>query len=113
NDRPLPKVAGRHRVSGPGAVRDGRPRRPGLDRVRERRQDWARRGGQSRPPDTGTDHQPRPAGRGPARGRGAGGPGGDRPLVVADDRREGGATALVLLAPAGRVVEKTPVTVGG
>ena len=34
-------------------------------------------------------------------------------LVVADDRREGSATTLVLLDPAGNVLEKMPVTVGG
>ena len=34
-------------------------------------------------------------------------------LVVTDDTREGSATTLVLLDAAGRVVEKTPVTVGG
>jgi hypothetical protein len=34
-------------------------------------------------------------------------------LVVEDDTREGTATTLVLLDPAGNVLEKTPVTVGG
>jgi hypothetical protein len=33
-------------------------------------------------------------------------------LVMVDDRREGTATMLVLLDPAGSVLEKTPVTVG-
>ena len=34
-------------------------------------------------------------------------------LVVADDSREGTATTLVLLDPAGNVIDKSPVTVGG
>lgn len=34
-------------------------------------------------------------------------------LVVEDDRREGSASILVLLDPAGNVLEKMPVTVGG
>lgn len=41
------------------------------------------------------------------------GPDGSVAVVVTDDTREGSATTLVLLDPAGRVVEKTPVTVGG
>ena len=38
---------------------------------------------------------------------------GNVALVVADDAREGSATTLVLLDPAGSVIDKMPVTVGG
>ena len=41
------------------------------------------------------------------------GPDGSVAVVVTDDTREGSATTLVLLDPTGRVIEKTPVTVGG
>jgi hypothetical protein len=38
---------------------------------------------------------------------------GTAALVVTDDGREGTATLLVLLDPAGNVIDKSPVTVGG
>jgi hypothetical protein len=41
------------------------------------------------------------------------GPDGNVALVVADDGREGSSTTLVLLDPAGSVVEKMPLVVGG
>ena len=41
------------------------------------------------------------------------GPDGNVALVVADDGREGTSTTLVLVDPAGVVVEKMPLVVGG
>ena len=41
------------------------------------------------------------------------GPGGSVALVVQDDSREGSSTTLVLLGPAGTVIEKMPLVVGG